>query len=365
MTKILFNVQIPSNVKKMEDNLVWSKSKPDYIKHEAYTDFIKSASNIAKISSILLFIKSSLLLIFKRIVQYERINYDLRKPKSISALFSLAKQLILNIFRLDKLSLKAHPETDISQILERYGCCVVTLDSKSFSLIEEAASNDFNQLISKRNNSASAEQREFNESRGVSASESKLYKTINQVWSDMGILDAVSKHLNKRTRLIDVNPQINDKSDSFWSNIFPDMGKKQLPSSAYFHRDATGGDLKAILYMSDVGDLNGPFSYVLGSHKIQISKIDDFIMEANDSNGLSDTKPAKRKSFSALPKKLQQKGSFGNDLFDDDALSKSIQKSAWSITAPKGSLIIFDTKGIHRGGMVIESERYVITTVIG
>ncbi|MDA7844241.1 hypothetical protein N9A69_01495 [Gammaproteobacteria bacterium] len=360
-----FYVEIPNNVTIMEENLVWSESKPDYLKHQAYADFIKSASFFQKIASLLLFIKSSLLLILKRVTQYERINYDLRKPKSISALFMLLNKLILNIFRLDSLNLKPHSETEISQILEKYGCCVLTLDDHSFSIIEEASTQDFNKLSSKRQDSVSAEQREFNESRAVSSFDSKLYKTINQVWSDMGITKAVSKHLNKRSRLIDVNPQINDKSDSFWNNIFPDMGVKELPLSAYFHRDASGGDLKAILYMSNVGDLNGPFSYVLGSHKIQTSKIDDFIMEANDNNGLSSTESIKRKLFSALPAKLQQKGSFGNDLYDKDFLSKSIQKSAWSITAPKGSLIIFDTKGIHRGGMVKESERSVITTVIG
>ena len=349
----------------MEENLVWSKIKPDYDKHQAYADFIRSASFLQKTSSILLFIKSSLLLILKRVIQYERINYDLRKPRSISAFFRLTNQLIMNIFRLDNLSLKPQSQTEISQILERYGCCVLSLDDDSFSLIEEAASQEFNKLSSRRKDSVSSEQREFNESRAVSNSDSKLYKTINQVWSDMGIIKGVSKHLDKRSRLIDVNPQINDKSDSFWKNIFPDMDVKELPLGAYFHRDASGGDLKAILYMSDVGDLNGPFSYVLGSHKIQTSKIDDFIMEANDNNGLSGTEPTKRKLFSALPRKLRQKGSFGNDLYDEDFLSKSIQKSTWSITAPKGSLIIFDTKGIHRGGMVVESERSVITTVIG
>ena len=60
--KFFFNVQIPHNIKKMEENLVWSKIKPDYDKHQAYADFIRSASFLQKTSSILLFIKSSLLL---------------------------------------------------------------------------------------------------------------------------------------------------------------------------------------------------------------------------------------------------------------------------------------------------------------
>jgi hypothetical protein len=138
-----------------------------------------------------------------------------------------------------------------------------------------------------------------------------------------------------------------------------------LPKAAYFHRDASGGDLKAIFYMSDVYDQNGPFTYSIGSHNISISRFDDYTCETNDSSGFSSTSISSRIKFSMLPSWLRQKGSFGNDLIDNSFLSKSIIDSAWSITSGKGSIVLFDTKGIHRGGMVREGERYVLTCVIG
>ncbi|RYD24834.1 MAG: hypothetical protein EOP89_10510 [Lysobacteraceae bacterium] len=96
-----------------------------------------------------------------------------------------------------------------------------------------------------------------------------------------------------------------------------------------------------------------------------ISRVDDLLCEANDHNGLAATDLSARRRFAALPAKLRQKGSFGNDLPDDQPESGRIVASTWEITGPKGSIVAFDTKGIHRGGMVEEGQRRVITCVLG
>ena len=74
--------------------------------------------------------------------------------------------------------------------------------------------------------------------------------------------DAVALRSDKRARLIDVNPQINDPSDDFWQLIFTDLPPSDRPAR-YFHKDASGGDIKAILYMSNVDSACGPFSYAM------------------------------------------------------------------------------------------------------
>ena len=104
---------------------------------------------------------------------------------------------------------------------------------------------------------------------------------------------------------------------------------------------------------------------MLGSNRIRISRLDDLICEANDSNGLAGTDAKSRARFAALPRKLRQKGAFGNDLAPDSPLGREIGKGQWAVTADRGSIVLFDTKGIHRGGMVEDGERRVITCVIG
>ena len=69
--------------------------------------------------------------------------------------------------------------------------------------------------------------------------------------------------------------------------------------------------------------------------------------------------------FAALPRKLRQKCAFGNDLKADSPMLEEIVRATWKITAPAGSVVLFDTKGIHRGGMVEQGERRVLTCVLG
>jgi hypothetical protein len=231
--------------------------------------------------------------------------------------------------------------------------------------LEAVAAGQFEALAARRGRANG--KRQFEESRGQASrlEQGPLFDAIETILRESGVMAAADAYLGRPARLIDVNPQINDVTDSFWRDIFPDTELGELPATAYCHRDASGGDLKAIIYLSDVGGRNGPFSYVLGSNRIRISRLDDLICEANDSNGLGATDPAARRRFAALPKKLRQKGAFGNDLTPASPLSEDIKAGLWSIEAPRGSIVLFDTKGIHRGGMVVEGERRVVTCVIG
>lgn len=164
--------------------------------------------------------------------------------------------------------------------------------------------------------------------------------------------------------LVDVNPQVNDSSDGFWRNTFPDLNLNH-PETAYFHRDASGGDRKVIFYLSDVKEDNSPFSYAVVSHKMGFKRIDDYICEANDSNGLAATKKSSREMFASSPKRLRQKGNFGNDLTGRDTLKEKMLNSTWRVEVPAGTLVLFDTKGIPRGGLVEQVVRKVVTCIIG
>jgi hypothetical protein len=131
------------------------------------------------------------------------------------------------------------------------------------------------------------------------------------------------------------------------------------------HRDATGGDIKAILYMSDVGAGNGPFSYSIGSQRTERRWLTNWIEETNDQSGASGTSAENRRSFIALPRALRRKCAFGNDVLPDTEFERRARDAEWTIQAGRGHLVVFDTKGFHRGGMVREGDRIVLTCVIG
>ncbi len=245
------------------------------------------------------------------------------------------------------------------------GIHVVTMPADRFGALEAAAGPAFDHLAKRRGMSNG--KRQFEESRGQAsrAEQRDLFNIIERTLTEAGIMAVASAYMGRKAALIDVNPQINDTTDSFWRDIFPDQALGALPATAYCHRDSSGGDLKAIIYMTDVDDRSGPFSYVVGSNRMRISRLDDLICEANDSNGLCGTDPTARARFAALPRKLRQKGAFGNDLTPESALGREIGDGLWAVKAGQGSIVLFDTKGIHRGGMVEQGERRVITCVIG
>ncbi|WP_374600427.1 phytanoyl-CoA dioxygenase family protein [Brevundimonas sp.] len=345
----------------------WRYDLVDYTAHDAYRDLAVRPSLANRIGGLSIFLSSMAVLLIKRLVRYEMIPNDVRSDATFRGCASMVGHALKNIVvrppARSARVMRADPGTGH---LGRDGIHVVTITPKDIASLEEVAGPQF-EVLRKRREQGAGRKRAFEESRGRTTrrEQQALFDVIERVLTDAGIMDVASAYMQRPSKVIDVNPQINDASDTFWKDIFPDTPPSELPGAAYCHRDASGGDLKAIIYMTDVGPTNGPFSYVVGSHRMQISTVDDLICEANDSNGLAGTDAVSRARFAALPAKFRQKGSFGNDLLPTAPLAKDIACGLWAIAAPKGSIVLFDTKGIHRGGMVESGERRVITCVIG
>lgn len=110
-------------------------------------------------------------------------------------------------------------------------------------------------------------------------------------------------------------------------------------SGGGWHRDRTFYKYKyskAIIYLNDVDEKNGPFQYLEKSHHfMNIIKINEYL---------------KKKS--------------SDKWFDDEEVIRSGIKFNLKIntySAKAGDLIIFDATGIHRGKPLNSGERYAIT----
>lgn len=343
----------------------WSPALVGYETHAQYRDLIEKAPLGLRIKATTIFAASMIKLLGKRLIKYEFIPHDTRSDRSLGGRMRFAGSALRNIVSGDARSRRLTAERgDVGRMAE-HGIHVMTIPLERFNTLEKASTTEFAHLAARRGKSNG--RREFMESRGQASrvGQRELFEVIEALFKDSGVFDIASAYLGRKAGLIDVNPQINDVSDTFWRDIFPDAEIGTLPATAYCHRDASGGDLKAIIYMSDVADRSGPFSYVVGSNRMKIKRLDDLICEANDSNGLAGTDLQARARFAALPAKLRQKGAFGNDLSAESPLGREIGQGLWAVKAGRGSIVLFDTKGIHRGGMVEDGERRVITCVIG
>jgi hypothetical protein len=111
-------------------------------------------------------------------------------------------------------------------------------------------------------------------------------------------------------------------------------------SGSGWHRDRAGRkQTKSIIYLSDVTEEHGPFQYIRGSHAAK-----------------------------QVIKGVAYSGFHHNQTrFTDDEIEKYLNHRKGELetfTAKKGTLILVNTRGIHRGMPIMKENRYALTNYI-
>lgn len=339
---------------------IWAR----YAEHPAYANYVRTTTFTSRLRSLVTFARYFALILTKRVISYELIPAHVRTAGRLRVASVGLRHIWQKLSNGPAFVPSAEGEAT-EQALVRDGICVAHVDAAQFQAIAAAVQPLIDELRQARGARLGGG-REFEESRAVAlrTANADLYTAVDKMFTSSGILAGISRYLGHEARLADVNPQVNDASDDFWRRTFPDRPVEPRPTS-YFHRDASGGDIKAIIYLSDVHLDSGPFSYAIGSHRVRESTLVDWTEETNDQSGFSGTDEGARRRFAALPAALRRKCAFGNDLMRDQQIADRILGAEWVIQADRGHVAIFDTKGFHRGGMVKQGERVVLTCIIG
>lgn len=188
-----------------------------------------------------------------------------------------------------------------------------------------------------------------------------LYSAFQSVLNQAGLLPVIRGYLRCRAEVRLIKIQINDENDTFWREHFRKRNMA-IPQTVFFHVDNTYDVVKVIFYDSEVHGGNGPFSYVPGTHLIRVGWWESLILRATDI--WLDVHPLERHLFTALPKCLQKKAKFGDDIADDSEWGLWLLEHERPMTSAEGDLFVFDAGGIHRGGMVTTGERRIIQLLI-
>jgi hypothetical protein len=110
-----------------------------------------------------------------------------------------------------------------------------------------------------------------------------------------------------------------------------DAVAENIGSGGGWHRDsAFSHQFKVIVYLNDVSDENGPFQYLLGSHRTR-SKFEEF-------------------GFKGL----------GNTRYQESKIEPFFER-VQTFTGKEGDGLYVDTRGVHRGKPIARGARYAIT----
>ena len=104
-----------------------------------------------------------------------------------------------------------------------------------------------------------------------------------------------------------------------------------------WHRDAFGYQFKAILYLNDVTEDNGPFEYIARSHKLWRVTLDSALGR-----------------FPAPPESR----------IDRDRINRLIERGMLAprrVTGPAGTVVLANTAGVHGGAPLKAGHRYALT----
>lgn len=171
----------------------------------------------------------------------------------------------------------------------------------------------------------------------------------DQLWKDRYLADKRLFGANQVSDLIDAfysNEFINSIRDCYYQskNITGftmasriDAVENNVGSGGGWHRDSIfEPQLKAISHLTDVSINNGPFQYLAQPHshpsKLAVIKKANLLANQNRLN-------------QSIVDQLQMESEYKLTTF----------------TAKKGTLIIVDTTGIHRGSPIVEDSRYALT----
>ena len=120
-----------------------------------------------------------------------------------------------------------------------------------------------------------------------------------------------------------------NRNDSVQANIVKFEDGKKIDSGGGWHVDSIGNmpQFKTILYLSEVGEKNGPFLFIPNT-----------------------------KNF------IKEVPMYGNNRIDESYINSRFFDSIIKVTAGAGTCIIVDTTNIHRGDLILENQRIALTT---
>jgi FkbM family methyltransferase len=190
-----------------------------------------------------------------------------------------------------------------------------------------------------------------------------------------GVLDAVSAFYGVEFSKVGYSLHISHPGDS-WYHVYDDLNLP-VAKTAQMHYDLGYEVPKAMVYLNDVTEEEGPFSLIPGSHQwpdlgfwLSLRKqwtiaLQQYAKDKGLPSFSANSSPfrhaAVRSAFASMPTEIRSTGHPGDHILDDSALSKELLAKEIKITGAAGTLAVFaGGHTIHRGGIARSGERWAL-----
>jgi hypothetical protein len=209
-------------------------------------------------------------------------------------------------------------------------------------------------------------------------SDGRAMTIVDEFCRRIGIYDAISAFFSEDYRHCGYVIHLSHPGDT-WFHVFDDIGLT-MPKTTQMHFDLAFEVPKAMLYINDVGEKQGPFSIVpklsawerFGTEhafrRESLYAVEDFMKEtfgkATQGNTSIFRHPEARQAFASLPSALRKSSHFGDHVMDNTELSTGLLGSEKRLVGEAGTALVFaGSHTLHRGGLVNEGERIALQIV--
>lgn len=185
---------------------------------------------------------------------------------------------------------------------------------------------------------------------------------VSDIFKKTGILKASSNYNGRNLSVTNVVLLVSKPNDTHYRGFMLDC--KEEPETICYHIDPKEDVMKAMIYLNDIDDQAGPFSYIPTSNRFMINKLQQMFGRSITTGSYCHTPDARRSIF-RLPKRLRVSYNFGRLLLDNTDLSKKILQEHIVYTTDKANCVAFDPgAGIHRGAFCKSKNRVALQVLM-
>jgi len=186
----------------------------------------------------------------------------------------------------------------------------------------------------------------------------RLFDILRGMFSALGVFKGATKYNQNGDIDLDmVALHVASPTDTHHYQTFRDCHTTTKLIS--LHADPKFNLIKSLMYLNDVDDEAGPFSYVPESSRWWFDEVERLFAYGNSTGNYLDS-PAARRAALAAPVRYRKNAIAGRLIPDDTPLSDMLLAKLHPFTSSEANCVVFDPLGFHRGGLCVSKRRVAL-----